>query len=137
MKCIILSFDNTLAEELLRGQRKMLPWIKNFKKPVDKIVVAIRTPVGQVAIGSIMVESKAWISKYTASSRILRTDLSLPKMYWYDFSNSHKVCLFTLSDIEVFEKPERVENLIGYRNIGSGVYFDDTYDGYGCDYDDE
>jgi len=129
MNAIILPLDRESAEKILRGQTSMLPWIKNFKRPVDRIVVAIKAPIGQLAIGAVGVESKAWVNKYTASNRILKADASLPKMYWYDYENSHKVCLFKLTkEVCVFDSPVLVEDLAGIRNIGSGMYLEEGID---------
>ena len=129
MNAIILPLDMESAEKILRRQTTMLPWIKNFKRPVDRIVIAIKAPIGQLAIGAVGVESKAWVNKYTASNRIMMADVSLPKMYWYDFEKSHKVCLFSLTDkVIVFDSPILVENLAGIRNIGSGMYLEEGID---------
>ena len=131
MNTIILPFDKDSADEVLRGRRKMLPWIKNFKRFVDVIVVALITPSGLMAIGFVKVEAKSFISKYTASGKITAVDGSLPRRYWYDFEDCPKVCLFRLSDRFVLEKPIPATELTGGRSVGSGIYVDNL-DLSGC-----
>lgn len=124
MSVIILPFDVDNAKDILRGKRRFLPWIKNFKRPVDWLVIALKLPTGLMAIGTVKVESKAFINKYTASDRIITNDGFLPKNYWYDYEDCHKVCLFRLSDRFVFTNPIPASELTDGRGIGSGVYID-------------
>ena len=125
MNNIILPFDPVYAEEILRGKRTMIPWIKNFKRyPIENIVVSLKAPTGLMAIGYVKVISKSWISKYTASDRILLADGSLPKMYWYDYEDVMRVCLFNVRERYVFENPIYARNLTNGRDVGSGVYLE-------------